>query len=67
MILIELNGQAREIEDDATIRQLLEQVGVSGRFCAVELNLEIVPKDEYDSKRLALGDKLEVVTLVGGG
>jgi len=67
MISIEMNGNRREIEDDSTIAQLLAQSEISSRFCAVELNLEIVPKDEYSSRRLVSGDKLEVVTLVGGG
>jgi thiamine biosynthesis protein ThiS len=67
MICIEMNGHRKEIEDGATIAQLLEQSQISSRFCAVELNLEIVPKVEYSSRRLVSGDKLEVVTLVGGG
>jgi sulfur carrier protein len=67
MISIEMNGNRKEIEDDSTIAQLLAQSEISSRFCAVELNLEIVPKDEYSSRRLVSGDKLEVVTLVGGG
>ena len=67
MICIEMNGHRKEIEDDSTIAKLLEQSQISSRFCAVELNLEIVPKDEYSSRRLVSGDKLEVVTLVGGG
>ena len=67
MICIEMNGNRKEIEDDVSIAQLLEQSEISSRFCAVELNLEIVPKDEYGSRRLFSGDKLEVVTLVGGG
>jgi thiamine biosynthesis protein ThiS len=67
MICIEMNGNRKEIEDGATIAQLLDQSEISSRFCAVELNLEIVPKDEYGSRRLVSGDKLEVVTLVGGG
>ena len=67
MICIEMNGHRKEIVDGATIAQLLEQSQISSRFCAVELNLEIVPKVEYSSRRLVSGDKLEVVTLVGGG
>ena len=67
MICIEMNGNRKEIEDDLSIAQLLEQSEISSRFCAVELNLEIVPKDEYGSRRLVSGDKVEVVTLVGGG
>jgi sulfur carrier protein len=33
----------------------------------VELNLEIVPKSQYDSTILKDGDSVEVVSFVGGG
>ncbi|MFN9938714.1 MAG: sulfur carrier protein ThiS [bacterium] len=37
------------------------------QVCAVELNLEILPRDQYDERLVQDGDVLEVVTLVGGG
>ena len=67
MITIEFNGKASQVDEKATVADLLRISKVERRFCAVELNLEIVPKDQYDSKCLASGDKIEVVTLVGGG
>ncbi len=67
MITIEFNGQASQVDEQSTVTDLLRLAKVESRFCAVELNLEIVPKDLYDSKSLNDGDKIEVVTLVGGG
>jgi sulfur carrier protein len=67
MISIEFNGQAKEVSDTCTIADLLRESNVESRFCAVELNLEIVPRDQYSEQRLKSGDQLEVVTLVGGG
>ena len=67
MINIEFNGQASQVDEKSTIADLLRLAKVESRFCAVELNLEIIPKDLYDSKSLNDGDKIEVVTLVGGG
>jgi sulfur carrier protein len=67
MISIEFNGKTTEVEDDATIAQLLAAAKVESRFCAVELNMEIVSKELYATKRLNAGDQIEVVTLVGGG
>jgi thiamine biosynthesis protein ThiS len=67
MISIEFNGQSREVSDACTIADLLRESQVESRFCAVELNLEIVPKDRYADQRLQPGDQIEVVTLVGGG
>lgn len=67
MITIEFNGQASQVDKKLTVADLLRLAKVEGRFCAVELNLEIVPKEQYETKQLADGDKIEVVTLVGGG
>ena len=67
MFTIEFNGQAREVDDEVTVADLLRESRVEARFCAVELNLEILPKDQYATKRLREGDQIEIVTLVGGG
>lgn len=67
MITIEFNGQASQVDKKLTVADLLRLAKVENRFCAVELNLEIVPKEQYETKQLADGDKIEVVTLVGGG
>jgi sulfur carrier protein len=67
MIRIEFNGESMEIATDLSISQLLDKAKVASRYCAVELNMEILPKDQYDSQVLRDGDQIEVVTLVGGG
>ena len=67
MIHIEFNGAPKEIDDGATVLDLLTHANIESRFCAVELNLDIVPKSDYASRLLQTGDKVEVVTLVGGG
>ena len=67
MITIEFNGQSSQVENRLTVAGLLRMAKVESRFCAVELNLEIVPKAQYEARHLADGDRIEVVTLVGGG
>jgi sulfur carrier protein len=62
-----LNGQAREIPDAATIADLLGELQLAARQVAVEVNLELVPRVKHGEHRLSPGDRLEVVTLVGGG
>lgn len=62
-----LNGQAREIPDAATIADLLGELKLAVRHVAVEVNLELVPRARHAEHRLVPGDRLEVVTLVGGG
>lgn len=56
-----------ELLAGVTLCQLLRQLEITTRHVAVELNLEIVPFERHSECILADGDKLEVVTLVGGG
>jgi sulfur carrier protein len=64
---INVNGQQQALNDGATIAELLSELGLESRHVAVEVNLEIVPRGKHAEHRLAEGDRLEVVTLVGGG
>ena len=50
-----------------TVGEYLEEEGIGRTRVAVEINNEIVPKAEYDTRVLADGDKCEVVNFVGGG
>lgn len=64
---IVLNGEPRSIAAGTSILALLGELGLDPRQVAVEKNLEIVPRADYATTRLVAGDKLEVVTFVGGG
>jgi sulfur carrier protein len=62
-----VNGQPRQTVEAFTIADLLEELQLSGKPVAVEVNLNLVPKQRHAEHRLAPGDRLEIVTLVGGG
>jgi sulfur carrier protein len=64
---ISVNGQPRKVSSDFTIAELLSEIGLESRHVAVEVNLEIVPRGKHAEHHLAEGDRLEIVTLVGGG
>jgi len=64
---IQLNGEPREIAAETTVAQLVAGLDLRGLRVAVERNFNIVPKDQYDATTLVEGDRLEVVTFVGGG
>lgn len=64
---VHFNGKPQDVVDHAKISQILEQFQVERRQVAVEVNLEIVPRQEFDNYVLHDGDRIEVVTLVGGG
>jgi sulfur carrier protein len=62
-----VNAVEYDVPESCTVRELLEQEGLDRSPCAVEVNRELVPKREHDVHRLAEGDHVEIVTLVGGG
>ncbi len=62
-----VNGQSRQIAERTSIAQLLDELGLADRPVAVEVNLELVPHRLHADRPLAEGDRLEIVTLVGGG
>jgi sulfur carrier protein len=64
---IQVNGQDRELESGSTIAKLLGELGVTQPHVAVEVNLEVVPRAQHREIVLNDGDRVEVVTLVGGG
>ena len=64
---IQVNGEPREIDPGANVAKLLDDLGVTQPHVAVELNLQVVPRAEHARTILREGDRLEVVTLVGGG
>lgn len=66
-VTITLNGEEREVPEALTVAGLLEYLGVKPEFVAVEVNRSLVTRVRHPETRLAQGDVLEVVTLVGGG
>jgi sulfur carrier protein len=64
---IHINGEQRDFPDGLTVATLVAQLGMKPDRVAVELNLEIVPRAQWETTQLKTGDKLEVVHFVGGG
>jgi len=62
-----VNGQSRQVAEGTTVADLLEELGLARKYVAVEVNLQLVPRQQHGEHRLAPGDRLELVTLVGGG
>lgn len=64
---IRLNGKARNVRDGVTIRQLLDELGLHPQRVAVQVNLDIIKRDRYESVVLQPGDTVEVLTFMAGG
>lgn len=72
MQVIKVNGKEIELEKATSVEVYLESAGYQMKRIAVELNGEILPKNEYAKneyadRMLEDGDCMEVVTFVGGG
>lgn len=66
-VTILLNGEGREIPDGVTVAGLLEHLRIQAVRVAVEINLDVVPRASFGERRVAQGDRVEVVSFVGGG
>lgn len=64
---ITVNQEPHSVSSTATVATLLSELKLDSRRVAVEVNGAVVPKARHQEHRLALGDVVEIVTLVGGG
>ena len=64
---IVINGETRTVPHGTTVAKLVEDLGFGDRRVAVERNRSVVPRAQHATTELETGDRLEVVTFVGGG
>lgn len=64
---IVLNGEKREIENGATLLAVIEREGVLEKVMAAAVNMQIVKKEDWETRSLEDGDKVELLQFVGGG
>ncbi|MDZ8238786.1 MAG: sulfur carrier protein ThiS [Nostoc sp. ChiQUE01a] len=66
-ITIQINGESRSCLSETFLPDLLQQLGFNPRLVAVEYNGEILHRQFWLETKVQSGDRLEVVTIVGGG
>jgi len=64
---IEVNSVKKELLLDTTLQELLTQLNIVPERVAVELNLTIINRNQFDQVLLKEGDRLEIINFVGGG
>ncbi len=64
---ISINKEMISLPEETTITSLLERLDIERKHIAVEINMEIIPKSEYDEYRLKEHDNVEIIWAVGGG
>lgn len=62
-----VNGSARPVPAAGSLAAVLEDAGLAGRPVAVEVDGEIVPRGRFHERILQGGERIEIVTFVGGG
>lgn len=67
MLSITVNDEPRELPAAISVAQLLDVLKLRSTHVAVEVNLQLVPRAQHGHHVLSAGDRVEIVTLVGGG
>lgn len=66
-ITVQVNGETHYLESAITLPELLNQINFNPRLIAVEYNGEILHRQYWNNTILQECDRLEIVTIVGGG
>ena len=66
-IAIQLNGDQLVYPAQTTIANLVEQLGLTGKRIAIEVNHQIIPRSLHVEYILKADDKVEVIHAIGGG
>ena len=62
-----INGEMTRLEQEEPLSALLDRRNLHPLRVAVEVNEELVSRRDFDKTRIRDGDRIEIVTLVGGG
>jgi sulfur carrier protein len=66
-ITLHVNGEPRTCAAGLLLPAFLEHLGMNPRLVAVEYNGEILHRQFWEQTEVRAGDRLEIVTIVGGG
>lgn len=64
---IHVNGERRDCRAGATVGDLLRELDLKTERVAVEVNLEILDRKDFDQRDLKAGDRVEILSFIGGG
>jgi sulfur carrier protein len=62
-----VNGEAVDVAERASIRELLVRLGLAEAVCAVAVNRDFVPKGEHPARELHPDDEVDIVAPMQGG
>jgi sulfur carrier protein len=66
-IQVQVNGKEREVQSGLSVYELVESFDLNPLLIVVELNREILSRDQFKDVHVSEGDAVELVHFVGGG
>ncbi len=67
MLDVTVNGVEKSYSEGTKVADILRSEGYDAGRVAVEINLNIIPKGTFSEKEIQNGDRIEIVSFVGGG
>jgi len=64
---IYLNSELKSVADNLTLSNLIKDLSLENKRFAVEVNLDIIPRSQFEQFKLKDQDKVEIVQAIGGG
>ncbi len=64
---VEINGERRVLEEQTTLKGMIDYLKLAPERLAIELNQKVVRRADWPNIRLNEGDRIEIVHFVGGG
>ena len=64
---IQVNGESRRVREQTNVTGLLQDLQLNVERVAVEINLEILDRGDFDARMLEEGDRIEIMSFIGGG
>ena len=64
---IRVNGESRHVHEEINVTGLLQDLQLNAERVAVEINLEILERLDFDARTLKEGDRVEIMSFIGGG
>ena len=66
-IQVQVNGKEQEVQSGLSVHELVESFDLNPLLIVVELNREILSRDQFKDVQVSEGDAVELVHFVGGG
>ncbi len=64
---VQVNGESRRVPEEINVTGLLRDLELNVERVAVEVNMEILDRRDFDARTLREGDRIEILSFIGGG